>query len=233
LLLTQRDTRLKTTIPAKKIIPALTEARRTTRGQNKGGKPTRSLLSENSEQCFSIFKMRDETLISAIVSKRILTVLQRANKLRNDWQGHVGVVNKQEAQSRHETLLGLVQEVRSVFGSIWEDHPTVIPGRCVTKSGCFLYDTKRAMGTRTPFATLNVELAEPMEDGHLHICSADSGSALKLLPLIKVMPSSHVFFSHTTGITTGVLLPPSTSISFIRCARTYRPQLPLTPAKTE
>ena len=38
LMLIQRDTRLKATVPAKKLLPALTEARRTSRGQNKGGK---------------------------------------------------------------------------------------------------------------------------------------------------------------------------------------------------
>jgi len=38
LVLMRRDTRLKATVPAEKIVPALTEARRTSRGRHKGGR---------------------------------------------------------------------------------------------------------------------------------------------------------------------------------------------------
>ena len=57
------------------------------------------------------------------------------------------------------------------------------------KSGIFDYKVEKVMGSRTPFPTVNVEMTEAMEDGHLHLWSPDENRALKLLPLVKVMPS--------------------------------------------
>jgi hypothetical protein len=45
------------------------------------------------------------------------------------------------------------------------------------------------MGTRTPFAIDTVEVSEAMEDGHLHFKSPDEKRGLRLLPLVKIMPS--------------------------------------------
>ena len=45
------------------------------------------------------------------------------------------------------------------------------------------------MGTRTPFPSDEISVSEGMEYGHLYLKSQNESRGLKLLPLIKVMPS--------------------------------------------
>jgi hypothetical protein len=65
----------------------------------------------------------------------------------------------------------------------------LLPGECKLRSGMYHYTLKKIMGTRTPFATDTVQVVESLEDGHLHLKSPSESRALKLLPLVKVMPS--------------------------------------------
>jgi hypothetical protein len=45
------------------------------------------------------------------------------------------------------------------------------------------------MGTRTPFERVSLQVAAPMEDGQLHIITADTAETFQVLPFVQVMPS--------------------------------------------
>ena len=155
-------------------------------------KRVRTMLNSGDERdaCYSLFRTREMKVLSAICERKLQSVLQDTNALRNSWTGHTGAVSRQEAARRHATMQQHLTMVRQVFGNLWEKYELLLPGHCTVAAGpTYLYSAKRIMGTRTPFQNVEVELTEPMEDGHLHLCNQDERKALKLLPLVRVMPS--------------------------------------------
>ncbi len=150
---------------------------------------TRRCLSKELELCFELFKTRNRSLLESISSKRIVKTLQAANTIRNNSVGHVGAVSDAAACAINEELNGRIAEVRAVFGVVWEEYSLLLPGTCKVKEGVHEYTVQYVMGTRTPFATDRVRLSESMEDGQLHLWSSDARRVLKLIPLVKVMPS--------------------------------------------
>lgn len=150
---------------------------------------TRRVLNDEPELCFELFRTRNRELLETIASKRLVGVIQATNAIRNDWLGHTGAVREADARAVNEQLAQHIGIVRETFGVVWEGYTLLLPGSCRMKAGLFEYTVRRVMGSRTPFPSENVELAEPMEDGHLHLWSQNETRALKLLPLVKVMPS--------------------------------------------
>lgn len=149
----------------------------------------RRLLNDDAELCFELFKTRNRHVVEAICSKGLVPILQATNKIRNDWMGHTGAIRDSDASRVNEELQQHIQTVRGIFGLVWEDYELLLPGECKLQGGVFTYNVRRIVGTRTPFRSARVEVAEPMEDGHLHLKSPDETRSLKLLPLVKVMPS--------------------------------------------
>lgn len=150
---------------------------------------TRRLLKDKPEMCFELFKTRNRELIGSIASKRLVSVIQNANALRNHWMGHTGAVRDADAGAVNEKLVQHIETVREVFGVCWENYELFLPAECKVRAGVYSYKARKIMGSRTPFQPVTVELVEAMEDGHLHLKSPDEQRALKLLPFVKVMPS--------------------------------------------
>lgn len=150
---------------------------------------TRRLLNDEAEMCFELFRTRNRELIESVASKRLVSVIQDANALRNHWIGHAGAVRDTDARAVNDKLVQHIGTVRKALGICWENYELLLPGECKLKAGVYHYNARKVMGSRTPFATVTVELVEAMEDGHLHLKCPDEQRALKLLPLVKVMPS--------------------------------------------
>jgi hypothetical protein len=51
------------------------------------------------------------------------------------------------------------------------------------------YKAQLLAGSRTPFRTVELELSEHMDDDYLYLIAAEETRPLRLLPLVKVMPS--------------------------------------------
>lgn len=153
------------------------------------GAEARRIMNTEREACFELFKTRNLEVLEAILSKRLVGMLQDANAIRNNWSGHKGAVSESAAKQVYDKLLEHIAAVRDIFGTAWEEYELLLPSICKVKAGVFHYSARRIMGSRTPFQSLDLSLAEGMEDGHLHLWSPDETRTLKLLPFIKVMPS--------------------------------------------
>lgn len=152
-------------------------------------KRSRGLLEKDEELLFELFKTRSRDLLGRIFSKKLVSVIQDVNKVRNDWLGHTGIVSDRDALQVNYILDKKMQTVREVFGLAWEEYQLLLPGECTYSNGSFNYKVKKIMGTRTPFATGSTIATEAMENGHLYLKSPDEPRGLKLLPLVKVLPS--------------------------------------------
>jgi len=150
---------------------------------------TRRLLNEEAEMCFELFRTRNRQLIESISAKPLVNVIQTANSIRNSSLGHTAKRSEGEERAVDEQLTQLIGTVRESFGICWENYELLLPGDCKVKAGVYYYKVRKVMGSRTPFPSETVEMVEAMEDGHLHLKSPDEERAMKLLPLVKVMPS--------------------------------------------
>ncbi len=115
--------------------------------------------------------------------------MKETNALRNSWKGHGGIVGEAEAKRRHVKLADHLAKLRSLFGTIWDQYQLVKPRQASFTAGQFVYSVERLMGSRTPFEIIEAVVAEPMEDGQLHLLGSRANRALSLLPFIKVMAS--------------------------------------------
>jgi len=153
------------------------------------GKNSRGLLEEDAELVFELYKTNNRELLDTLFSKNLVTVIQEINKVRNDYDGHVGAMSEREAATVNDMLQRKIQDVRAIFGIIWEDYRLILPGDCRFTDDGFEYKAKIITGTRTPFISASLLSTEPMTDGSLYLISPDQTRGLKLLPFVKVLPS--------------------------------------------
>ena len=111
----------------------------------------RRLMENDEEMVFELFKTRNRDVLNALFSKRIVSLFQATNKIRNDWQGHTGIVPDRDAKMVNDMLQQHIQTVREIFGVVWEGYELLLPIDAKMKSGVFHFGVKKIMGTRTPF----------------------------------------------------------------------------------
>jgi len=150
---------------------------------------TRRLLDREAEMCFELFRTRNRELIESIASISLVRVIQNANSLRNDYSGHTGAVGETKAKAVNEEFDQYIKTLRETFGVCWGNYELFLPDTGIFKAGVYYYNGWKVMGAKTPFKSEALELDEAMEDGYLHLKSPGERQTLKLLPLVKVMPS--------------------------------------------
>lgn len=170
-------------------------------------KQARELLKgdETEDYSFELYQTSDRRMLAALTSKEFLTTIQQANSLRNKWDGHSGMVGEAEAKAVDEKLNRYIDDVRNIFGFLWEKYQLLMPGSNEYDAGVFLTNVQLLSGTKHPFKTAQVEVTSPMQKDTLHFKSPDREQTLKLLPFIKMLePASKeqnacYFYSRRTG----------------------------------
>jgi hypothetical protein len=137
-----------------------------------------------------IYCTSDRQVLDMLSHKKLLQVLQAANKIRNDNLGHSGAVGEEAAMRIHGDLLNLVYELRGVFGRHWSRYELLQPGIFRYKAGVYRVTCKRIMGTRSaPFEEIEYESTMPLESDALYLFDSLSRTGLKLQPFVEVIPS--------------------------------------------
>ncbi|MBN1954382.1 MAG: hypothetical protein JW900_04945, partial [Anaerolineae bacterium] len=141
------------------------------------------------QQTTELFQTSNGEVLAMLGSSSLVRILSETNRYRNSWTGHGGIVSDREARERHDMLAAHMEEVRGVFGTVWEQYTLVRPGPMEFAAGIYQCTVQRVMGNRTPFETMVVELEHPLEREQLYLVVTDERRALPLLPFIKVLPS--------------------------------------------
>lgn len=152
----------------------------------------RKLLTSDDGRatCARVYGTANPDHVANVCHATLLSVLQRANSIRNKSIGHGGAIGLDEAQSIHDELMTLVHKIRGVFGSSWLDYELIQPSVSSYKGGIHCYEARRLMGTRsTPFEVVKRESTQPLERDRLYLFDAISQRGLLLRPFIRVMPS--------------------------------------------
>ena len=133
------------------------------------------------------FACDSSELLRSLVSKPMVALAKNANKLRNDWRDHGGVVGDTEARRRELVLRNLLADFRSLVGHHWEDYPLVFPTNLFTFSkGVFQCTVFSITGVRYPFDQKQLDLEAALEDGLLHFVSPLTGAVCPVLPLVRL-----------------------------------------------
>ncbi len=137
-----------------------------------------------------IYGTPERQVLEMLSHKKLLQVLQSANKIRNDNLGHAGAVGEDAAKQIHEELLDLVYQLRSVFGRRWNRYELLQPGAIRFKAGVYYITCKRIIGTRSsPFEERVYESIMPLEADCLYLFDSVCRTGLKLQPFVEVIPS--------------------------------------------
>ncbi len=149
----------------------------------------RELQKTDERICFELYRTRDRAVLEMLSSKQLIELLQKTNSIRNQKTGHTGAIGGASDREVNEQLRQYVQTVRAIVGASWEAYELFLPGESRYSGGVHQYSARRIMGTTTPFPMEKLVVSEAMEDGFLHLKSPDESRALRLIPLIKIMPS--------------------------------------------
>ncbi|MFT4543489.1 MAG: SAM-dependent methyltransferase [Planctomycetota bacterium] len=137
-----------------------------------------------------LFCTTDLRFVEMLSDSRLRRILQDANKVRNDWQGHSGAIGEDTAKGIHQQLEDLVQQVREVFGRAWQGCELIQPDIGRYSQGVHYVTSRRLMGTRSaPFEERVYDSEHPLEAGSLYLFDTVSQQGLKLLSFIEVIPS--------------------------------------------
>lgn len=149
---------------------------------------SRSLLGgDDAALVFELYKTNNREMLEVLFSKKLATIFQATNKIRNDYSGHVGAISERDAGVVNVLLQQKIHDVRAIFGLNWEDFRLILPSSMEYKEPGYETKVKLVTGTRTPFQSETLETAEPMKSGDLHLISPDQTRGLKLLPFVKIM----------------------------------------------
>lgn len=153
---------------------------------------TRELLSADTDKrmlCTEIFADPTLALPEMLARKELAHVLSDANKMRNDWAGHGGVVSPAEAQLRNEQLLSEVQKLRDAMADGWAQAQLVQCLHCKPRQGVFENEVAVLIGSNSEFLKESRSMSSWLDVERLYLASRDSGRALLLMPLMQVGPS--------------------------------------------
>src|SRR5207245_1894753 len=115
--------------------------------------------------------------------------MKQAREIRNHWHGHGPVLNAREASRLHDELRDPLAAVLRVLLPTWDRYQLVYPETIRFAGNCFHHVVRRAMGSKTPFESAEFVLKQPLEDRHLHLVAAGAEHALRLFPLVRVIPT--------------------------------------------
>jgi len=163
------------------------------------GKQTRTLLNDNGKNaedaindralCADMFADPSISLPDALSRKELAAIFSSTNKMRNDWDGHGGVVGQEESESRNQQLLAEVQKLREAIADTWAETQMIRALHCCYRGKVYETEVGVLMGSNNEFIKETRPLTMCLDVERLYLSKKYSGKALKLLPLIQVGPS--------------------------------------------
>jgi len=152
-------------------------------------KQTRSYLFGDPIQrklCLELFYDESGAFPEMLSGKDLVAVLAAANKLRNDWTGHGGMVGEGEAKERNEQLVGELQRLRQSMKDVWQGTRLIRAIHCRPSKGRFDNEVAILVGSNSEFLKESRAMAVWLDVERLYLISKDSDQALLLLPLMHV-----------------------------------------------
>ncbi len=155
-------------------------------------KYARTMYNSNKEErakCERLFGVSDKKILEMLFSRKIIKELQKTNGYRNTWSGHRGAISQKIACERREILEAHLSTVKQLLERTWENFTLIRAGESRYEGDYYNHTVEMLMGYATPFKQCCVEAVQAMVYGSLYLFNSEDKSSLRLLPVIKVLPS--------------------------------------------
>jgi len=136
-----------------------------------------------------LFCGASESVLEMLFSSRLVSILQSTNSLRNDSRGHGPPASDRAVRQRLSLLTDQLAAFRDIVMHHWDSFQLVLPGSMTFTDGAFVCSAQRLVGTRTPFASVTLQTAEPLDSQRMYFAAEGSRIALPMMPFVKVLAS--------------------------------------------
>ena len=158
------------------------------------GKQVRNIFAENASDddrkiCAEMFADTSLQLPLIISRLDLIDIFTTANKIRNNWKGHGGVIGPGDARTLNNQLLLQIQKYREITGDIWSNIQLVHSQNCRLRSGSFEHEIEIMMGSHNEFKKEKRILANCLDSDYLYLVGKEGNNVLKLLRLVQIGPT--------------------------------------------
>lgn len=153
------------------------------------GKQTRELLAGDSNArrfCADLFADPVLGLPEMLARKEVAEALSKANKFRNDWSGHGGIVGSAEAQLRNELLVEELQNLRQAMADGWNRVQMIQCIQCKPRGGRFQNELTILVGSDPEFLKESRWMDSYLDVDRLYLVTREATHALLLLGLMQI-----------------------------------------------
>lgn len=142
--------------------------------------------AEGRPLCAELFADPNHTLPRMLARKDIATAFAAANKMRNDWSGHGGVVSHDDARHRNQLLLEELQKLREAMADGWKSAKLARALHCKPRGGSFENEIALLVGSNSEFLKEPRTMATWLDIECLYLLSDGAVRGLQLLPLVFI-----------------------------------------------
>jgi serine/threonine protein kinase len=141
-------------------------------------------------RCYGLFAASDTDMVEALTSRELIKILLHARDCRNMWSGHGGIAGTRLYRERLGKLEDLLSRMRALLAWSFETWILLRPGAATYSRGIHDLTAMILTGPNPAFRKKQIQVREPLDADRLYLLNDGSSSALKLVPLIRVLAGS-------------------------------------------
>ncbi|MCL2115640.1 MAG: SAM-dependent methyltransferase [Methanobrevibacter sp.] len=140
-------------------------------------------------ELLQLFANSNESFVKMVSNKKFYNLLFKIAELRNRWEGHGPIVDKNEQEKRLRVLKKALIILKNIISDNYKDLNLIAPVESRYSEGVYNSLSKRLMTTRPPFKSIEVKTTIPLDVKKKYLVYKDSSLAIELLPLFDIMES--------------------------------------------
>ncbi len=149
----------------------------------------RSMLTEqeSAERCYALFAAQDRELVNAMTMRELSGLLLQARDRRNA-AAHGGILARQALEEELRILAALLAKTQNLLSTAFETWTLLRPGPAMYDDEIFDLTATILTGANSAFRKAHIQVRDPLSARRLYLLNGTSLQALKLVPLLQVMP---------------------------------------------
>lgn len=146
-----------------------------------------------------------QSSIERLISKDLVAKVNEVKTKRNRWLGHTGYTSDEEWRTQVVSLVSDLSELRQILGNVWEQLLLVRAGSSKLRRDGRIQTAEVAVGTRSPFKSMEFNIGDEMIDGDLYLVRHGSQSPLPLGQFVQLRAAPQdaqyttYFYNRTEG----------------------------------
>ena len=121
-----------------------------------------------------------------LLHPQVVNLLTQVNEFRNKNDGHSGTMTKIQEQSKHDELLAITNDLRTIIGNAWQGLQLVRPIAQFNLRDGIELECEILMGPTTPFVNQRISVQDNLMMNELYLVGENS--SVSILPFVKMGP---------------------------------------------